>query len=95
MQLTVINDPEAIHDYRGKIVSAIQKLEDQLRKTEAAIETVSAGWQDNQFKQFQQNFNEDKEQIKPLCNILRNYDENILFNLEQKLNAYNDVSMHL
>jgi uncharacterized protein YukE len=95
MQLTVSNDPEAIHSYRQQIVGAIEKLEGQLKKTESAVNTVAQGWKDNQFQQFQQNFDEDKARIPELCNVLRHYDEHILYDLEQKLNNYLDVNMHL
>ena len=88
MAITVDNDPEAIRRYRGLIREAKEKLMVQLQKTEAAIETVSASWKDNNFIQFHSNFNVDKERIKPLCDVLDDYDQNILNNLEQKLNLY-------
>lgn len=90
MASTVINDPESIHAYRGKINDAAEKLKNQLAKTELAIETVSESWKDNNFQEFRKNFNADKEQIKPLCDILINYDNNILSGLEQKLRTYID-----
>jgi uncharacterized protein YukE len=95
MASTVINDPESICAYRGKINDAIEKLERQLHKTEMAVEAVSESWKDNNFMQFQQNFNEDKEQIKPLCEVLRNYEGNILFQLEKKLTTYIGGPTHL
>ena len=95
MASTVINDPESIRAYRGKINDAIEKLERQLAKTEVAVETVSESWKDNIFMQFQQNFNVDKEQIKPLCNVLRVYESEILNQLEQKLRTYLGTTMHL
>ena len=88
MASTVINDPESIRAYRGKINDAIEKLERQLHKTEMAVEAVSESWKDNNFMQFQANFSRDKEDIKPLCSILDDYDNNILHNLEQKLRNY-------
>lgn len=95
MALTVSNSSEAIHDYRGKIAHAIDELKVQLTKTERAIETVSEDWKDDNFKQFQSNFNEDKEKIKPLCDVLYNYENNLLYQLEQKLKVYEDSDMHL
>lgn len=95
MASTVINDPESIRAYRGKINDAIEKLEKQLTKTEMAVETVSVDWKDNNFMQFQQNFNKDKDLIKPLCEVLRNYESNILNQLEQKLRTYISSPVHL
>ena len=37
MASTVINDPESINAYRGKINDAVEKLNAQLQKTEIAI----------------------------------------------------------
>jgi uncharacterized protein YukE len=94
MSSTVINDPQSINQFRGQIGEAIDNLKIQLRKTESAIEEVSESWQDNQFQQFRDNFNVDKEQIKPLYEVLENYKDNILYELEKKLYNYLDVSMH-
>ena len=92
----VDNSSAAIHNYRGKIAHATDELKVQLQKTEKAIEQVSEGWQDGNFKQFQNNFNEDKEKIKPLCDELYNYENNLLFQLENKLRDYEgtDVSLN-
>ena len=95
MPSTVINDPESIHEYRGKIQNAIEQLRTQLQKTETAVETVSESWKDNNFQQFRDNFNVDKEQIKPLCEVLSNYESNLLYQLEQKLRTYIGGPTHL
>lgn len=86
MGATVINNSESIHGYRGQIAHAIDELKLQFTKTERAIESVhEAGWKDDNFREFQNNFNEDKEQILPLCDVLYNYENNLLYQLEQKL----------
>ena len=85
MNSTVINDSKSIHEYRGKIAHAIDELKLNLRKTEQAIETVGESWKDDNFREFQDNFNQDKEQIVPLCNVLDNYQSNLLYQLEKKL----------
>lgn len=95
MASTVINDPDSIHAYRGKINDAIEKLKVQLQKTESAVEMVSESWKDNNFKEFQNNFNVDKEQIKPLCNVLSKYEGEILYQLENKLRTYIGGPTHL
>ena len=95
MASTVISDPDSIHAYRGKINDAIEKLKVQLQKTESAVEMVSESWKDNNFKEFQNNFNVDKEQIKPLCNVLSKYEGEILYQLENKLRTYIGGPTHL
>lgn len=95
MAITVDNDPEAINAYRAKIQDAIEQLKVQLQKTEQAVQTVSESWKDNNFMEFQTNFNVDKEQIKPLCSVLENYESNILYQLEQKLRTYLGGPTHL
>lgn len=82
---TVINNSQSIHDYRGQIAHAIDELKLQFNKTERAIDTVSESWKDDNFREFQNNFNEDKEQILPLCDVLYNYENNLLYQLEKKL----------
>lgn len=85
MTSTVINNSASIHEYRGQIAHAIDELRLNLKKTEQAIETVGETWKDDNFREFQDNFNQDKEQIIPLCNVLDNYQSNLLYQLEKKL----------
>ena len=85
MTSTVINNSASIHDYRGQIAHAIDELKLNLKKTERAIETVEESWKDDNFREFQDNFNQDKEQIIPLCDVLDNYQSNLLYQLEKKL----------
>ena len=85
MPSTVINNSASIHEYRGQIAHAIDELKLNFRKTERAIEAVSESWKDDNFREFQQNFNQDKEQILPLCDVLDNYQSNLLYQLEKKL----------
>lgn len=85
MTSTVINNSASIHEYRGQIAHAIDELKLNLKKTEQAIETVGETWKDDNFREFEDNFNQDKEQIIPLCNVLDNYQSNLLYQLEKKL----------
>lgn len=85
MTSTVRNNSASIHDYRGQIAYAIDELKLNLKKTERAIETVGETWKDDNFKEFEDNFNQDKEQIVPLCDVLDNYQSNLLYQLEKKL----------
>lgn len=91
----VINDPQVLQDYRNKIRQRIQDLGEQLKSTENAIQTVGETWQDQNFQQFRDNFNVDKEKIKPLRDILTEYDDVILNNLQMKLEEYVGLNMAL
>jgi uncharacterized protein YukE len=95
MSATVINNSKAIHDYRGQIAHVTDELKVQFRKTEQAIETVSESWKDDNFREFQEHFNEDKEQILPLCDVLYNYENNLLYQLEKKLEKLEGRPFHL
>lgn len=89
----LINDPESIHHFREQINQAIDDLQARLRKTESAIQEASASWQDRKFKEFQENFERDKERIIELQNVLHHYSDDVLYKLEQRLNEYLDVPM--
>lgn len=93
-QLTVNNDPEEIRKYWGKIEDTIGDLQEQLKNTDNAIGIVNDGWKDDNFEQFKNNFNQDKEMIIPLCKALGQY-VNLLQQLERKLRDYGDLDLHL
>ena len=95
MPTTVSNDPDSINRYRGQISSKAEELRGLIGKTEQAIQTEGESWKDTQFQQFQQNFSQDMAEIKPLCDVLNDYSDNILFQLENKLRIYGDQSMRL
>lgn len=93
MATGLINDPSLIRSYRSEINDAVENLRNQMRRTEDAISTVSQGWKDAQFQQFQENFGKDKELILPLCNVLETYRDDILYRLEENMNQYLCQSM--
>lgn len=88
-------DIEEIHNFRRKINQSIEDLQTQLRRTESAISQASESWKDIQFTQFQENFAQDKSQIKELQEVLRHYSDDVLYNLEQKGRNYFDVLMRI
>lgn len=85
MSASVINNSAALHEYRAQLSETIQKLDDSLKKTEAAVELVGETWKDDNFREFQENFNQDKEMIIPLTASLDDYEQNVLFHLEEKV----------
>ena len=95
MPATVINASAGINSYRSKIAQSIEQLREKLTKTEGAIATVNESWKDPNFQQFQQNFETEKEMVRNLCNVLTDYQENVLYQLEQKLRDYEGTRMSI
>lgn len=85
---SVINDYEAIRKFRRDLLEAVEGLNEQLHKTEAAIDEVASVWKDSQFQKYHKNFSEDKERIAPLCNRLEQYESEVLYPLEVKIENY-------
>lgn len=82
-----INDVEALKDFRNKMIDTVEDLMKQLRRTDNAIENVARTWKDIQFEQFRDNFNEDKEKIKPLSDDIEAFEDNVYY-LENILREY-------
>lgn len=82
-----INDVEALKDIRNKMLDTVEDLMKQLRRTDNAIENVARTWKDTQFEQFRDNFNEDKEKIKPLSDDIEEFEDNVHY-LENILREY-------
>lgn len=88
----VINDPDALHEYRRKLVQASENLQQQHQKTNNAISQVNEeGWDDPKFREFQGNFEEDKRKIEVLYKIIEEYD-GLLAKLENNLRSYGGIS---
>lgn len=86
---------ESIHKYRDKIAAAATDLKNQLVKTQRAIDDVSEQWKDEKFNEFQTNFEEDKAKIQPLCDVLKEYVDDKLFQFENHLRDYEASNPHL
>lgn len=82
-----INDVEALKDFRNKMLDTVEDLMKQLRRTDSAIENVARTWKDSQFEQFRDNFNKDKEKIKPLSDDIKEFEDNVYY-LEKILRDY-------
>ena len=88
-----INNLEELIKFRGKIEQSIENLNQNLKKTEVAVETVGETWKDEKFTQFEQKFSEDKELIPPLCKALTEFNDDDLHQLQQIIEEYRDVPM--
>lgn len=89
MPSSIQNDPDALHEYRMKLLEAVEKLRKDYQRTGDVIEKAySDGWRDEQFEKFRKSFNEDKERIEPLCKDLEKYGDVKLQGLEEKMRVY-------
>lgn len=95
MPSTVINDPESIHSYRSQIAQNVEKLRKLIPDTQRALDTVGESWKDSQFQQFSANFETEMQEISPLCEVLSNYEGNLLYRLENNLRTYTDFGMRI
>ena len=58
----IINDWEAMRTFRGQLREAVDNLQEQLKRTERALEEVSNSWKDEQFRKYNDEFSKDKEE---------------------------------
>lgn len=86
--MAVINNLDELIDFRHKIEDTVNNLNDQLKKTEASLETVHETWNDIKFQEFYDAFGEDKEKIIPLTKVFDEYQGEILLNLQHKIEDY-------
>ena len=84
----VINDYETLHKFRNELLDTVDKLREQLKKTEKSMEDVSAVWKDLQFLKYEKEFNKDKEMIEPLCKDIEEFESDVLYPLEKILKKY-------
>lgn len=84
----VINDVESLKHFRGELMDISEDLQEQLKKTDTAIEDVASVWKDSQFKKFNEDFQKDKEMIKPLCENIEAFEGEVLRPLEDILRDY-------
>lgn len=88
---TMINDPEAVSELRNKLLVTVDGLQDQLRKTERAMDVVAEEWKDIQFQKYYDGFIEDKEKINPLCKDIEAFEDEVLRPLQEILEDYLDL----
>lgn len=84
----VINDVESLKKFRGELLDISEDLQEQLKRTDAAIEDVASVWKDSQFKKFNDDFQKDKEMINPLCEDIEAFEGEVLKPLEDILRDY-------
>ena len=87
----IINDWEAMRKFRGDLRDAVEELQEQLKKTESAMEEVAKSWKDQQFLKYEEEFSKDKEEIPPLCKKITDFEEVPLQKLEEIIRKYTEL----
>lgn len=87
----IINDWEAMRRFRDQLRDAVDDLQEQLKRTERALEDVANSWKDEQFRKYNDEFAKDKEQFPPLCDKITEFEEGPLHQLEEIIHEYTDL----
>ena len=84
-------DVESLHKFRNDLLNLSEDLQEQIKRTDAVIDDVAAEWDDPQFKKFNDDFQQDKEMIKPLCERIEDFEAIVLHPFEDKVRDYLDL----
>lgn len=84
-------DPDELYNFRCQLSELSEKLMEQLRRTDAAMETVAKEWQDEQFHKYRDEFTEDRDQIQPLSDQINQFQEGPLQQFENITREYLDL----
>ena len=87
----MINDPEAIQKFRNELLELVDGLQEQLKRTDAAMEEVAASWKDEQFKKYHREFTKDRDIFPPLCKDIEEFEAGPLYQLQTILEEYNNL----
>lgn len=87
----VINDWQAMRKYRGHLRETVKKLQEQLKRTEHAIDDVATEWKDEQFRMFKERFAEDKNMFPPLCKKIEVFEQGPLQKTEDIIRRYTNL----
>lgn len=81
-------DVRQLRTFRGQLSTLSKELMTQLRRTDAAMETVAKEWQDVQFHKFRNEFTKDRDLIQPLSDQINRLQAGPLAILENKIKKY-------
>ena len=87
----VINDWVAMRKYRGHLSEAVKNLQEQLKRTEHAIDEVAKTWRDDQFILFKEGFTKDKDMFPPLCKKIEDFEKGPLQIIENIIKRYTET----
>lgn len=87
----MINDPEAVRQFRYELLELVDKLQEQLKRTDAAMDEVAASWKDEQFKKYHREFSKDRDTFPSLCKDIEEFESGPLAELQSILEEYGDL----
>ena len=87
----MINDPEAVQKFRNQLLQLVENLQEQLKRTDAAMEEVAKSWKDQQFQKYYSEFIKDRDIFPPLCKDIEAFEEGPLRELQTILKDYGDL----
>jgi len=87
----LINDWQELQRFQNELVTACENLNEQVKKTDAALTEVNKTWKDDQFKKYQESFNEDKERIGVLRQTIEELNEGPLAQLREIVERYTQM----
>ena len=88
---TMINDWESLQKFQNELLDAVDNLQEQLKKTDRAMETVANEWKDVQFQKYEQEFTKDKDRIEPICKDIEAFENDVLNPLKNILRDYTEL----
>ena len=83
-------DPDELYNFRCQLSELSDNLMEQLRRTDAAMETVAKEWQDERFQKYRDEFTEDRDLIQPLSEQFNQFQEGPLQQLEMIIREYTE-----
>lgn len=84
----MIIDADELHQFRGALSELSEKLMEQLRRTDAAMDAVAKEWRDMQFHKYRDEFTEDRDLIQPLSDQINQFQAGPLQDLENIIIEY-------
>lgn len=88
MHNMIINDSNAVQELRNELLRAVENLEEQLKVTEAALNTVAETFQDEQAKLFVESFDKDKQKLQPLMDDVAWFESDSLRKIQEWIEEY-------
>ncbi len=84
----MIVHPDELNKFRSQLSELSENLMQQLRRTDAAMETVAQEWKDAQFHKYRDEFTEDRDLIQPLSQQINEFQEGPLQQFEKITREY-------
>jgi uncharacterized protein YukE len=86
--MQAINNAGEVQKFRDELKKLAEDLDNALKETEHEIDNLSQTWRDFEFKKFNEKFEEDKKEIKPLSDKIKEFEGETLLRLQKKIEKY-------